>query len=169
MKKNSLASGAVRPSFFLRFVAGLLSILAGLFLFASPGYGAKKVAKKATPPAAESGNKDLKITTLKAGKGAEAQAQKTVIVHYTGTFPNGKKFDSSFDRSEPFQFTLGVGQVIKGWDQGILGMKVGEKRRLVIEPNFAYGAQGVRNPATQEFVIPPNSTLNFEVELLDVK
>lgn len=85
-----------------------------------------------------------------------------VSVHYTGTLENGVKFDSSLDRGQPFEFTLGVGQVIKGFDMGILGMEVGEKKRIVISPEDGYGSQNVGS-------IPPNSTLIFDVELLDTK
>ena len=104
----------------------------------------------------------MKIIDHEIGKGTEAVAGKRVSVHYTGTLENGSKFDSSHDRSEPFVFTLGRGQVIKGWDQGIAGMKVGGKRRLEIEPALGYGASGFPP------VIPPNSKLIFEVELLEV-
>jgi FKBP-type peptidyl-prolyl cis-trans isomerase len=96
------------------------------------------------------------------GKGAEAVTGKVVTVHYTGTLKDGTKFDSSVDRKEPFTFTLGAGQVIKGWEQGIPGMKVGGKRKLTIPPELAYGANAVG-------AIPSNSTLIFDVELLEVK
>jgi FKBP-type peptidyl-prolyl cis-trans isomerase len=105
----------------------------------------------------------MEQTDIVVGTGAEAVAGKKVSVHYTGTLTNGSKFDSSHDRKEPFGFKLGGGQVIKGWDQGVLGMRVGGKRKLVIPPELAYGARGFPP------VIPPNSTLVFEVELLDVK
>jgi FKBP-type peptidyl-prolyl cis-trans isomerase FkpA len=105
----------------------------------------------------------MEQTDLVVGTGAEAVAGKKVSVHYTGTLTNGSKFDSSHDRHEPFVFKLGGGQVIKGWDQGVQGMRVGGKRKLVIPPELGYGARGFPP------VIPPNSTLVFEVELLDVK
>ena len=104
----------------------------------------------------------LEIENLKAGTGAEAAAGKKVTVHYVGTLTNGQKFDSSRDRGKGFSFRLGAGEVIKGWDQGVQGMKVGEMRKLTIPPDLAYGARGFPP------VIPPNSTLVFEVELLEV-
>ncbi len=100
---------------------------------------------------------------LKVGDGAEAVAGKEVTVNYEGKLANGTKFDSSYDRGEPFAFTLGAGRVIQGWDIGVAGMKVGGKRRLVIPPELGYGAQGAGK------VIPPNATLIFTVELLSVK
>ncbi|HVY48417.1 MAG TPA: FKBP-type peptidyl-prolyl cis-trans isomerase [Minicystis sp.] len=106
---------------------------------------------------------ELQMQDLKPGAGAEAVAGKTVTVHYVGTLTNGNKFDSSRDRGEGFTFRLGAGQVIKGWDQGVAGMKVGGMRKLTIPPELAYGARGFPP------VIPPNSTLVFEVELLDVR
>jgi len=105
----------------------------------------------------------LKYWDTKVGTGATATAGHKVIVHYTGWLTNGKKFDSSVDRKEPFPFQLGGGRVIKGWDEGVAGMKVGGKRRLEIPPTLGYGAGGYAG------VIPPNATLLFDVELLDVK
>ena len=97
-----------------------------------------------------------------AGTGATAVAGKMVRVHYTGWLTDGKKFDSSVDRGQPFAFALGAGQVIKGWDEGVQGMKVGGKRQLRIPPELGYGARGAGG------AIPPNATLIFDVELLDV-
>jgi FKBP-type peptidyl-prolyl cis-trans isomerase len=105
----------------------------------------------------------LKIEEIKPGAGTEAKAGTTVTVHYVGTLTNGSKFDSSRDRNKGFTFRLGAGQVIKGWDQGVAGMKVGQVRKLTIPPELAYGAAGFPP------VIPPGSTLVFEVELLEVK
>ena len=105
----------------------------------------------------------LQIESLKEGTGAEAKAGNTVTVHYVGTLTDGKKFDSSRDRGQGFTFKLGAGQVIKGWDQGVAGMKIGGLRKLTIPPELAYGDRGFPP------VIPPSSTLVFEVELLEVK
>ena len=105
----------------------------------------------------------LKIEILKEGTGKAITNGSLAVVHYTGTLLNGVKFDSSLDRGQPFAFTLGVGQVIAGWDQGVLGMKVGEKRKLTIAPELAYGAAGAGG------IIPPNATLIFEVELLEIQ
>ncbi|HTM22335.1 MAG TPA: FKBP-type peptidyl-prolyl cis-trans isomerase [Kofleriaceae bacterium] len=104
----------------------------------------------------------LEIQDLVVGNGAEAKSGARVSVHYTGWLTNGTKFDSSLDRGKPFQFQLGAGQVIKGWDQGVAGMKIGGKRKLTIPPDLGYGARGAGG------VIPPNATLIFEVELLGV-
>ena len=106
---------------------------------------------------------ELEMTTIKEGDGATAESGQTVSVHYVGTLTDGTKFDSSRDRGAPFEFKLGAGEVISGWDQGVQGMKVGEVRKLVIPPSLGYGSRGVSD------VIPPDSTLEFEVELLEVK
>ena len=106
----------------------------------------------------------LQITDEIVGTGVEAKAGNAVAVNYIGTLENGTKFDSSYDRNQPFAFVLGAGQVIKGWDEGVAGMKVGGKRKLVIPPSLGYGAQSMGNG-----IIPANSTLIFEVELLGVQ
>jgi FKBP-type peptidyl-prolyl cis-trans isomerase len=105
----------------------------------------------------------LKSEDLLVGNGDEAKTGQTVSVHYTGTLTDGSKFDSSIDRGKPFEFQLGAGRVIKGWDQGVVGMKVGGKRKLTIPSDLAYGARGFPP------VIPPDSTLVFEIELLGVR
>lgn len=105
----------------------------------------------------------LQYEDIVVGGGASPNRGQTVVVHYTGWLTNGSKFDSSVDRGTPFQFTLGMGQVIKGWDEGVASMKVGGKRKLVIPPNLAYGASGAGG------VIPANATLVFEVELLETR
>jgi FKBP-type peptidyl-prolyl cis-trans isomerase len=105
---------------------------------------------------------DLQIEDIKQGDGSEATAGQRVTVHYVGTLTNGSKFDSSRDRGKGFSFDLGKGQVIKGWDRGVAGMKVGGVRKLTIPPDLAYGDRGFPP------VIPPGSTLVFEVELLGV-
>lgn len=124
-------------------------------------------AETPLPSTASSGDnipvEQLKIEDLKVGTGAEAVTGKRVTVNYIGTLTNGTKFDSSYDRNQSFSFNLGAGEVIKGWDQGVAGMKVGGKRRLTIPPNLGYGARGAGS------VIPPDATLIFEVELVKVE
>lgn len=103
---------------------------------------------------------EMQVEVLQTGDGAEATAGKNVSVHYTGWLTDGTKFDSSVDRGRPFEFPLGAGRVIRGWDEGVAGMKIGEKRRLTIPSHMGYGERGAGG------VIPPNATLVFEVELL---
>lgn len=122
-----------------------------------PGWSEKPAAP---PVTTKSG---LKYQVYKKGKGAEAKAGSTVSVHYSGYLTNGTKFDSSVDRGQPFDFGLGQGQVIAGWDEGVAGMKIGEKRKLTIPANLGYGDRGAGD------AIPPGATLVFDVELLGVK
>jgi peptidylprolyl isomerase len=133
-----------------------LGVIAGAHLTPASAQGA--------PTVTDSG---LILADTKVGTGAEAKAGKTCVMHYTGWLYNngakGEKFDSSLDRGEPFAFRLGQGQVIKGWDEGVAGMKVGGKRTLIIPPELGYGSRGAGG------AIPPNATLLFEVQLLDVK
>ncbi len=105
----------------------------------------------------------LKYTDETVGTGESPKTGQKVTVHYTGTLTDGKKFDSSKDRDEPFTFTIGIGQVIKGWDEGVMTMKPGGKRKLTIPPELGYGSRGAGG------VIPPNATLIFDVELISVK
>lgn len=104
----------------------------------------------------------LKYRDIKVGTGPMAEKDQIVFVHYTGKLENGRKFDSSRDRGTPFAFRLGVGEVIKGWDEGIASMRVGGQRELIIPPELGYGSQGAGG------IIPPNATLIFDVELLKV-
>jgi FKBP-type peptidyl-prolyl cis-trans isomerase len=115
-----------------------------------------------TPQAAAAAT-SLKVENLVAGTGDEAKAGNVVLVHYTGWLTDGRKFDSSKDRGQPFSFKLGLGEVIRGWDEGVASMRVGGKRRLTVPPELGYGEGGAGD------VIPPNATLIFEVELLGVK
>lgn len=140
----------------LIFIAAL--ILAGAAFLIHQFYPIKDT-KPANATTISSG---LQIQDIKIGGGEEAREGNLVVVHYKGTFEDGKKFDSSVDRDKPFEFTLGEGMVIRGWDEGIQGMRVGGKRLLTIPPDLAYGEDGYAG------VIPPNAVLIFEVELLDI-
>jgi peptidylprolyl isomerase len=138
--------------------------LAGPTLLAA---GAAAPAKAQTPGSTMTTASGMKITDTKVGTGATPKTGQTCVMHYTGWLyvngAKGQKFDSSRDRGQPFEFKIGQGQVIKGWDEGVASMKVGGQRTLIIPPELGYGARGAGN------VIPPNATLMFEVELLGVK
>jgi FKBP-type peptidyl-prolyl cis-trans isomerase len=132
-----------------------LLVLIVIFLMPCTGQAAEEVM--VTTPSG------LQYTDVVVGSGREAHAGETATVHYTGTLVDGTKFDSSKDRNQPFPFRLGAGRVIKGWDEGVEGMKIGGTRKLVIPPQLGYGARGAGAR------IPPNATLIFEVELLDLR
>jgi FKBP-type peptidyl-prolyl cis-trans isomerase len=149
--------------------------LCGLLLLLSAALVAQTSSHKAAPARVPNTSAPTKVTgegvktdsglqywDIKVGTGDEAKSGDKVKVHYTGWFTSGKKFDSSVDAQQPYTFTLGQGNVIKGWDEGVAGMKVGGKRQLRIPPELAYGEQGYKN------IIPPNSTLIFDVQLLAV-
>ncbi len=153
-----------------RFVSSLLTLTASVLLVMGVAGCPSRIPepepeKRQDPPGLK--EETPKVTKLakddlKVGTGAEAADGDTVKVHYTGRLMNGTKFDSSLDRKEPFEFTIGKGEVIKGWDQGVVGMKVGGKRKLTIPSKLAYGERG--SPPK----IKPNSPLQFEIELLEV-
>jgi FKBP-type peptidyl-prolyl cis-trans isomerase len=138
---------------------GVLGLIAAP-LFASVASKAAAAAQGAKVITTSSG---LRYVDVVVGTGATPKPGQTCTVHYTGTLENGRKFDSSRDRNEPFSFVIGQGQVIKGWDEGVSTMKVGGRRTLTVPASLGYGARGAGG------VIPPNATLMFEVELLDVK
>jgi peptidylprolyl isomerase len=142
----------------------LPTLLICLVLLIAAAYSRGDVASgPATQPTTRTTASGLTIVEVKLGDGDVAGAGDTVSVHYTGKLKDGTKFDSSYDRNQPIQFVLGAHQVIPGWDEGIAGMKVGEKRQLIIPSDLAYGANG-----TPDGTIPPNATLYFDVELMGV-
>ncbi len=132
-------------------------MISGWFLLQGPG---TVLGAEPGPVKTASG---LQYVDLVTGDGREAHVGETAIVHYTGWLEDGTKFDSSVDRGDPFSFRLGAGRVIKGWDEGVVGMKIGTKRKLIIPPHLGYGSRGMGR------IIPPNATLIFEVELLDLR
>ena len=154
----------------VRAVTRILSIALIVFAFVASGCSRAPEEEGQQAPMADSGITELQKIDTKEGTGAEAQKGMNVRVHYTGWLYDpsaadhkGEKFDSSVDCKEPFEFRLGTGEVIAGWDEGVAGMKVGGTRLLTIPPSMGYGDRGAAD------VIPPNATLLFDVELLDVK
>ncbi|MDO8452517.1 MAG: FKBP-type peptidyl-prolyl cis-trans isomerase [bacterium] len=159
-------------------VVAVLLVLAGIFYFATRTkkeatvMDDTKLAEATTTPtptteATSSGNVQtldggLKIEDTKIGTGEAVKSGDTISIHYKGTLEDGTKFDSSYDRGQPFQTQIGVGRVIQGWDKGVPGMKVGGKRKLIIPPALGYGAAGAPG------AIPPNATLLFDVELIEI-
>jgi len=149
----------------------LIAIIAAIYLFSQQNKmtltanlnQSNQPEKGQTQPTNSYDIQGMKVEVLQEGAGEAAAVGNTVSVHYVGTLQNGTKFDSSIDRGEPFSFTLGENRVIQGWELGVLGMKVGEKRRLTIPSDLAYGNQAVGG------VIPANATLIFEVELIGIK
>jgi peptidylprolyl isomerase len=130
---------------------------------AGPGPGASGGKASTMADSMETTPSGLQYVDTKVGTGASPQKGQTAVVHYTGWLVDGKKFDSSKDSGQPFSFAVGRGEVIKGWDEGVATMKVGGTRKLVIPPDLGYGARGAGG------VIPPNATLTFEVELLEIR
>ena len=145
-------------SFIILFALGVIAL--GVFSYFI--FGLNQNAKPATIPEEKTMQKDLKIEDIKEGTGEAVKSGDTILIHYKGTLTDGTKFDSSYDRGEPFETQIGVGRVIEGWDKGVVGMKVGGTRKLTIPPALGYGDQDMG-------VIPPNSTLIFEVELVEIK
>ena len=155
---SPLNAAAMKRSAFLQ-QAALASVCLGLTPI---GAFASSPSKKSKTGKVVTLSDGLKYTDILVGTGASPQNGQSVTVNYVGTLENGKKFDASADHGGTFTFTIGVGQVIRGWDEGVASMKVGGKRRLIVPPELGYGSQGAGD------VIPPNSTLIFEVELLKI-
>ncbi len=153
MKKRIVWSSKIFSS--SNFKSCVLLASFGIFLLPLAGHAAEEAMVKTSS--------GLQYADLVVGKGREAHAGETATVHYTGTLVDGTKFDSSKDRNQPFSFRLGAGRVIKGWDEGVEGMKIGGARKLVIPPQLGCGARGAGAR------IPPNATLIFQVELLDLR
>jgi peptidylprolyl isomerase len=141
----------------------VLLILVSALTLTAPSEAEEKAGGKAVAGQTVTMPSGLQYIDLVEGTGRQAELGDTATVHYTGWLTDGTKFDSSVDRKEPFSFRVGAGQVIKGWDEGVSSMKIGGKRKLIIPPQLGYGARGAGG------VIPPNATLTFDVELLNLR
>lgn len=147
-----------------KILIGIVVLIAiGIIYTLTSGRKEENMSQTQNPNTQASPSAELKIEDLKEGTGSAVQAGDNITINYKGTLLDGTKFDSSYDRNEPFQTQIGVGQVIKGWDEGIIGMKVGGKRKLTIPSDLGYGERGAGG------VIPPNATLIFDLELLEIK
>lgn len=150
-------------NFIISVVIGILVLVVfSYFIFGLNGSSTAGTSQQPSPQAVAANTDKLQIQDEKIGSGTAVQKGDTVDINYVGTLTNGKKFDASADHGGPFTTQIGVGQVIKGWDEGIIGMKVGGKRKLIIPPSLGYGDQDMGT-------IPPNSTLIFQVELVGIK
>lgn len=163
-KKNGIYYIAMNRNFVFAIILGVISLsVFAYFIFGlNAGPASTTTTTDIQKESADNNQANVKIEDLKVGTGAAVKNGDTVVIDYHGTLANGTKFDSSYDRHEPFETQIGVGQVIKGWDLGVVGMKVGGKRKLTIPPELGYGDQAVGK-------IPPNSILIFEVELREIK
>lgn len=146
------------------FIAVAAVVISPLFIFKIIPLNLPELGKMQTTGTVDSSkpSEELKIEDAKVGTGNAVKSGDTIVIHYKGTLENGTQFDSSYDRGQPFETKIGVGEVIKGWDEGVVGMKVGGKRKLIIPPSLGYGDQIVGS-------IPANSTLIFDVELVEIK
>ena len=141
----------------------LILIAVGVYFLVQPKSNTNQNQQNLKSTSASYDIQGMKVEILQQGSGETAKSGDTVTVNYVGALTDGAKFDSSIDRGQPFEFTLGQNGVIQGWELGVLGMKVGEKRKLTIPPELAYGSQGAGG------IIPPNATLIFEIDLLGIK
>ncbi len=150
-------------NFLITVLVGIASLgIFAYFIFGLNGGPSSSNITSDTPKTQPTIAENVKIEDLQKGTGPEVKNGDTILIHYNGTLSDGTKFDSSYDRGEPYETKIGVGDVIQGWDRGVVGMQVGGKRKLTIPPSLGYGAQAMG-------AIPPNSILIFEVELVEIK
>ena len=142
----------------------IIVLLVGVLIVIAVVLNSRNASQKTEPvvPSTMQNEDKLKVEDVKEGTGEAVKKGDIIVIHYSGTLENGQKFDSSYDRDEPFETQIGVGNVIQGWDEGVIGMKIGGKKKLTIPPSMGYGDQATGS-------IPPNSTLIFDLELLSIK